>query len=297
MFSSGPLRPPLVFVSYSHDSPTHMDRVLALCDRLRRDGIDAEVDQYDAAPREGWPRWTLRQIEAADFVLVVCTETYRRRFDGKEEKGRGQGVAWEGAVVTQVLYDSAVGGKFVPVVFSPEDEAHIPTVLRGMTRYNLVSENGYEQLYRYLTGQPAAPRPDLGPVLSLPPKPRESRFLPLPVPAARRRAWPRIASSVFLGGALALGGYLTLTPAEKQVLQGEILDAETRRPLPGVLVRLPDLDLEDTTDGNGKYRFEVAVRAGTQVRLRATKDGYESINVDPPAGTGQLETRRMWRSR
>ncbi|HEX3527636.1 MAG TPA: hypothetical protein VH988_11240 [Thermoanaerobaculia bacterium] len=33
--------PPQVFLSYSHDSPEHKDRVLALCNRLRRDGIDA----------------------------------------------------------------------------------------------------------------------------------------------------------------------------------------------------------------------------------------------------------------
>ena len=145
MFSSGPPRPPNVFVSYSHDSPAHMDRVLALCDRLRRDGINAEMDQYEAAPLEGWPRWTLRQTEAADFMLIVCTETYRRRFDGKEEKGRGLGVAWEGAVATQALYDAAAaGGKFVPIVFAPEDEAHIPTILRGVTRYNLGSKSGYE---------------------------------------------------------------------------------------------------------------------------------------------------------
>jgi hypothetical protein len=34
-------RPPHVFLSYSHDSQEHKDRVLALCDRLRADGIDA----------------------------------------------------------------------------------------------------------------------------------------------------------------------------------------------------------------------------------------------------------------
>jgi len=298
-FGSSP-RPPQVFVSYSHDSPAHRDRVLALCDRLRRDGIDAEVDRYEAAPPEGWPRWTMRRTEAADFVLVVCTETYRRRFDGKEGKSRGLGVMWEGAVVTQTLYDAAtVNGKFVPVVFAPEDEAHIPTVLRGVTRHNLASENGYEQLCRHLTDQPATPRPDLGRVLSLPPQPRESSFLPPPRPA-RRRAWPRVALAAFLGGGLALGGYhLTLTGPEpaKQVLQGEIVDAETRLPLPRVLVRLPAFDLEWTTNGTGKYRFEVAVPAGTQVELSATKDGYQPINVDPPVGTGQLETRRMWRSR
>ena len=46
---------PRVFISYSHDSNAHADRVLALSDRLRRDGIDATVDQYELSPPEGWP--------------------------------------------------------------------------------------------------------------------------------------------------------------------------------------------------------------------------------------------------
>src|SRR5436305_3474937 len=180
---SEPPRPPRVFVSYSHDSPAHMDRVLALCDRLRRDGVDVDLDQYESAPTAGWPRWTQRQIEAADFVLVVCTEVYRRRFDGTEEKGRGLGSRWEGAILTQVFYDAAAEtGKLVPVVFSAEDAAHIPTVLRGLMHYDLGSDSGYEPLYRYLTSQNAVPKPALGALVALPPKPRAYSF--------HRRRWP-----------------------------------------------------------------------------------------------------------
>jgi hypothetical protein len=36
--------------------------VLGLVDRLRDDGIDAEIVQYNAAPPEGWPLWCERQI-------------------------------------------------------------------------------------------------------------------------------------------------------------------------------------------------------------------------------------------
>jgi hypothetical protein len=38
--------PPRVFISYSHDSAAHEDRVLALANRLRGDGVDATIDQY-----------------------------------------------------------------------------------------------------------------------------------------------------------------------------------------------------------------------------------------------------------
>ena len=38
---------PKVFISYSHDSPEHAELVLALSDRLRQDGIDSHIDQYE----------------------------------------------------------------------------------------------------------------------------------------------------------------------------------------------------------------------------------------------------------
>jgi hypothetical protein len=50
--------------------------VLALADRLCADGIDAMIDQYEQSPPEGWPAWCEAQIRKADFVLMVCTETY-----------------------------------------------------------------------------------------------------------------------------------------------------------------------------------------------------------------------------
>ena len=39
--------------SYSHDSAEHKQRVLALADRLRANGVDARLDQYMMAPPEG----------------------------------------------------------------------------------------------------------------------------------------------------------------------------------------------------------------------------------------------------
>lgn len=77
-----------VFISYSHDSPEHLDRVWDLCERLRTDGIDCRIDQHEFCPVEGWPRWCRNQIQEADFVLMACTETYNRRYVGKEATKR-----------------------------------------------------------------------------------------------------------------------------------------------------------------------------------------------------------------
>ena len=74
------------------------DRVLALADQLRRDGVDAWIDQYDEH-QANWPRWMVDQIERADRVLAVCTATYRKRFEGRETDG-GHGADFEGAILT-----------------------------------------------------------------------------------------------------------------------------------------------------------------------------------------------------
>ena len=159
---------PRVLISYSHDSASHKLQVLRLSDRLRREGVDCQLDQYESFPAEGWPRWMQHQIAAADYVIVVATVTYRRRVEGREEPGRGLGANWEGALITQSLYDS--GGrntKFVPVVLDRADAPHVPQFLAGSTRFELSSEDGYDALYRFLTAQPAVVKPALGSIRSL----------------------------------------------------------------------------------------------------------------------------------
>ena len=146
---------PTVFVSYSHDSPRHKARVLEISNRLRSEGVNCQIDAYFEAPPEGWPRWMLNLVDEADYVLIVCTETYERRFRGKEQPGKGKGAKWEGAVITQQLYDAELHNtKFIPVLLDIADQSHIPIVLRGTTFYDVSTEDGYLKLYRRLTAQP-----------------------------------------------------------------------------------------------------------------------------------------------
>jgi hypothetical protein len=120
---------PRVFISYSHDSEDHREAVLQLAQQLRGEGVDVHLDRFVTTPDAGWPRWMMAEVDAADFVILVCTPTYRRRFEGQEAAGKG--ATFEGLLAIQHLYDANTrNNKFIPVVFAGVAETDIPLVLR-----------------------------------------------------------------------------------------------------------------------------------------------------------------------
>lgn len=163
MVGGGETAHPKALISYSHDSPEHKDRVLQLANRLRADGIDCAVDQYEMSPAEGWPAWMERRIGEARFVLVVCTETYRRRMEGTAPAGLGHGVRWESQLLRQQIYDAGgANDRVIPILLGAADVGAIPHVLRSATYYRPEDADEYEKLYRHLTGQPRILKPPLG---------------------------------------------------------------------------------------------------------------------------------------
>src|SRR5271166_3941589 len=117
---------PRVFISYSNDSDEHADQVLALADALFADGIDVILDRYvHPAPAEGWPLWMERNLKAARFVLMICTETYLRRVMEEEEPGKGTGVGWEGKLIyNRLCYDKPAGPRFIPILLHGSKPEH-----------------------------------------------------------------------------------------------------------------------------------------------------------------------------
>ncbi|EEF60345.1 SEFIR domain-containing protein [Pedosphaera parvula] len=184
------------FISYSHDSPAHCQRVLALSTALRRDhGIDVELDQYHNEEIVDWPRWCKEQMspERSDYVLCVCTAEYYRRIEGHERPEKGKGVYWEGSLMDDELYDAKGNRRFIPVFFDDEPDSSVPKILRGWTHCRLrnfaLEDSGFEHLFRIITRQPSVPKPPLGTVPVLPPKP-PAQPQPIPQTAAPIQIFP-----------------------------------------------------------------------------------------------------------
>ena len=162
---------PVVFISYSQDNIAFADKVLAFSNRLRSEGIDAILDQYEEAPSEGWPRWTEKSINNADYVIVVASKGYYDKIYEKVDQGKGRGAKWEGNLIYQKLYMSdSVNRKFIPVVFDENDLKYIPTPLQGSTYYNVSNEAKFDKLYWRLRGVTAKEKPALGKLRPLPEK-------------------------------------------------------------------------------------------------------------------------------
>lgn len=164
-----------IFISYSHDSEPHKDHVHELAEALREQGagiVSTDHPFLTQPPPEGWPRWMESEIRKADIVLIVCTEKYYYRMQGTEKPGLGKGAKFEGALITQHIFDSdSKNTKFFPVLFSYKDVQallydesenlikYIPNVLHSTNYYILnisdLSEcTGFVRLIRHITEQP-----------------------------------------------------------------------------------------------------------------------------------------------
>jgi len=149
----------IVFVSYSHEPGPQSSAVRQLADRLRDDlGCDTRLDVYVDGSIPNWPRWMRRQIKEADYVLMIFTRTYRRRFDGDERGPAGRGVAWEGTIIQNTLYAAADpdGVKFIPVVLRASDLKYVPRDVFSGTTYVLPRD--WTRFNRHIRADATAPR-------------------------------------------------------------------------------------------------------------------------------------------
>ena len=159
---------PRVFISYSHDSPEHADKVLEFANKLRSEGIDAILDQYEPWPEKGWPQWMLQQVSEADFVLMICTEMYYKGVMEKLAPGEKRGIKYEWNLINNHFYKAgSVNKRFLPVLMEKTCVEWIPDPFQAMPWFCVVTDEGYEDLYRRLTGQQTTKKPDLGKLKSL----------------------------------------------------------------------------------------------------------------------------------
>jgi len=157
---------PTAFISYSWDSANHKEWVKRLGTRLRSDGIDLTLDEWKLTPGDRLTQFMETAIRDSDFVLIVCTPTYRAKSDS-----RAGGVGYEGHIVTSELMTYRNNRKFIPILREGEWREAAPSSLLGNFYIDLrgepYAEANYEQLLSALRGILPDPPPLGTPPMSL----------------------------------------------------------------------------------------------------------------------------------
>ena len=73
---------PRIFVSYARRGVSHRRQVHEFCGFLHTAGADIRLDELFGHARRDWYLWSIQEILAADFVLVVASAAYRSRAEG-----------------------------------------------------------------------------------------------------------------------------------------------------------------------------------------------------------------------
>lgn len=155
--------PVKVFISYAHESEQLSDAVLDFSNYLRNQGIDSEIDQYEEAPPEGWPKWMTRQVQDADYVIIVCSELFYRRANDNSGNDDGLGVKWETSLILQQLYKlNSNNKKYIPVIVHHTEAKHIILPLQPYTYYDISNLEDKKKLKNRILGISKSKRPPIG---------------------------------------------------------------------------------------------------------------------------------------
>lgn len=152
---------PKVFISYSHDNEQHKNWVYSLACRLRSNGVDVVLDQWNLSLGGDLGRFMECGLSSADRVLVVCSTKYLQKVNA----GTG-GANYEKMLLTSQMMRDGVSDKVIPVVVENDGEVLLPAFL-STKRYvdfrdEAAFETMYSQLIREIHGVSVKPCPPLG---------------------------------------------------------------------------------------------------------------------------------------
>lgn len=155
----------LDFHSYTHDNAAHVELVRQLGEFLCECGIDTHMDRWNLDERRNWNLWAIRNIRAADFVLVIASPLCKAVGDGEVDNKVNRGMQSELAVLADKQHTDRETWtrKLLPVVLPPYTADDLPDFLqpRSADHYKVptITREGAESLLRTITRQPRFTRP------------------------------------------------------------------------------------------------------------------------------------------
>jgi len=148
--------PPVVFISYSHDSDKHKDWVLQLATKLRSNGVNVILDRWNLKLGSNLASFMERELSKSNRVICICSDTYVN----KANKGKG-GAGYEKQIMTAELIQDQNTNWIIPLIVNNQSEKRTPTFLAGKMYISFedsnLYESKYEELLRDLLDEPSIP--------------------------------------------------------------------------------------------------------------------------------------------
>lgn len=145
---------PSVFISYSWGNLNHQNWVRDFAARLRSDGVEAVLDQWELVAGDQLTHFMERAIADNQYVLIICTPTYKRKSEAREG-----GVGYEGDIMTAEVLTTNNHRKFIPILRTGPPKESVPSWLSGKKHIDLsgspYTESSYDELLDTILGRRA----------------------------------------------------------------------------------------------------------------------------------------------
>ena len=136
---------PKVFLSYSQDSAAHKQWVSELAAKLRHNGVDAILDQWDLSSDDDATQFMGQGVRDSDWVLVVCTDSYMRKANTGEV-----GIGYESMIVTKKLVEDLGPNKFIPIIRQTLAEEKMPEFLKERIYIDFTDDDQFDEKFDVL---------------------------------------------------------------------------------------------------------------------------------------------------
>lgn len=157
-------QPTKIFLSYSTESAEHQQWVIALCNQLIGNGIDATMDVYELQLGQDMYAFMERMVSGEfDRIVVISDASYAHRANAR--KG---GVGAETQLLTKEIYNNVQQQRIIPI-YTEKDSNNkpvLPFFLESRLALDFSNpanyEQSYAQLYLAITGEALHQKPPIG---------------------------------------------------------------------------------------------------------------------------------------
>ena len=148
------------FISYAWDSEEHKNWVLKLASDLRRHGIDAILDQWDARLGNDLSFFMEQGLTTSHFVLCICSDKYIENANA----GIG-GAGYEKRILAAEMMNGSNKRFIIPVIKGNTQMYKVPTFLLGLKYVDFDNGpyfNNYQELIERIYDEDVKKKPPLG---------------------------------------------------------------------------------------------------------------------------------------